>query len=275
MFSKKMAMVIGIIVLITLSILSLSLSSRQPYPAYGPGRVAIALVAPFQKAIVGTTRFFRGIWEHYFFLVAVREENDRLYNENRRLREVQQQCREASLMNDRMRELLDLVKKIERPAIAAQVVGKDPSPWFHTVMVDKGTDDGVTKGDPVINAQGVVGIVVDVTGHYAKVMLITDPNSAIDAVVQHSRARGIVKGGAAGYCVYNYVLRKHQVAVDDLVVSSGMDQAFPKGLPVGRVATIVRQEAGIFQDVTVMPAVDFERLEEVLIIPLPERTERP
>ncbi len=275
MFSKKMAMVIGLIILITISILSLSLSSRQPYPAYGPGRVAIALVAPFQKAIVGTTRFFRGIWEHYFFLVAVREDNDRLAAENRQLRAMQQEYREASLMNDRMRELLGLVQKIKRPAVAAQVVGKDPSPWFQTVMADKGIDDGVAKGDPVINAQGIVGIVVDVTAHYAKVMLITDPNSAVDAVVQHSRARGIVKGGAAGYCVLDFVLRKHHVAVGDVVVSSGMDQVFPKGIPIGRVATIVRQEAGIFQDVTMTPSVDFERLEEVLIIPLQRKAEMP
>lgn len=275
MFSKKMAMVIGLFALVTFSILSLSLSSRQPYPAYGPGRVAIALVAPFQNAIVGTTRFFRGIWEHYFFLVTVQEENERLFRENRALDAIQHKYLETAAMNDRMRELLGLLKKIEQPAVAALVVGKDPSPWFQTVMVDKGTGDGIGKGDPVINAQGIVGIVVDITAHYAKVMLITDPNSAVDAVVQDSRARGIVKGGAAGYCVFNYVLRKHQVAVDDLVVSSGMDMVFPKGLPVGRVATIVKQDAGIFQDVTLAPAVDFERLEEILIIPVPKRVELP
>ena len=270
-----MAMVIGLIVLVTFSILSLSLSSRQPYPAYGPGRIAIALVAPFQKAIIGTTRLFRGIWEHYFLLVRVSEDNKRLIEENQQLRAMQHQYHEAALMNARMRELLGLVKKINQPVITAQVVGKDPSPWFQTVMVDKGSDDGVSKGDPVVNAQGVVGIVVDVTAHYAKVMLITDPNSGIDAVVQRNRARGIVKGGASGSCLFNYVLRKHEVAIDDVVVSSGMDLVFPKGLPVGRVTTVVKQEAGIFQDVTLAPYVDFERLEEVLVIPQPERFQFP
>ena len=261
-------MVIGLIVLVTFSVLSLSLSSRQPYPAYGPGRVAMAMVAPFQKAIVGTTRFFRDIWEHYFFLITVQEENNRLHEELSQLRAMQHKYAEASQMNDRMKELLGLSKQIKQPAIAAQVVGKDPSPWFQTVMVDKGTSQGVNKGDPVINAQGVVGIVVDVAARCAKVMLVTDPNSAVDAVVQHSRARGIVKGGVAGHCVFDFVQRKHLVTVGDLVVSSGMDQVFPKGLPVGRVATVVKQEAGIFQDVTVTPVVDFERLEEILIIPL-------
>jgi rod shape-determining protein MreC len=275
MSSNKIAMVIGLIVLVTLSMLSLSLSSRQPYPAYGPGRVAIALVAPFQKAIVGTTRFFRGIWEHYFWLVTVHEDNTRLLEENSRLKAMQHRYREETLMNARLAELLGLRNEISQPAVAARVVGKDPSPWFQSVMVDKGMEDGVAKGDPVVNAQGVVGIVVDATARYAKVMLITDPNSAVDAVVQHSRARGIVKGGAAGYCVFNYVLRKHEVAVGDAVVSSGMDRAFPKGLPVGRVATIVKEEAGIFQDVTITPAVDFERLEEILVIPRMEGEEMP
>jgi rod shape-determining protein MreC len=179
------------------------------------------------------------------------------------------------MMNERMRALLELDKQLRQPTVAALVVGKDPSPWFQTVMVDKGMEAGVAKGDPVINAEGIVGIVVDVSAHYAKVMLITDPNSAVDAVVQDSRARGIVKGGAAGLCAFNYVQRKHEVAVDDLVVSSGMDQVFPKGLPVGRVTSIVKQDAGIFQDVILVPTVDFERLEEILILPLPQRTEKP
>ena len=275
MVSKKMAIVIGLFVLITFSILSLSLSSRQPYPAYGPGRIAMALVAPFQNAIIGTTDFFRGIWEQYFFLVSVQKENEMLMRENRELRAAQDQSREAVLMNTRLRALLGLLKQIDQPAVAAQVVGKDPSPWFQTVMVDKGTQDNVSVGDPVINAEGIVGIVVDATGHYSKVMLITDPNSAVDAIVQHNRARGIVKGGAAGFCALDYVLRKHAVAVGDMVVSSGMDMVFPKGLPVGRIATIVKQDAGIFQEVTITPAVDFERLEEVAIIPVAERSETP
>ena len=267
MFSKKMVMIAGLIILVTLSISVLSLSSRQPYPAYGPGRVAIALVAPFQKMIAVTARFFSDIWEHYFFLVTVVDDNRALRDQLQQARALNHQLQEAALSNERLRKLFNLQQKMTQPLIAAQVVGKDPSPWFQSVLLDKGVTDGVEKGRPVINPEGVVGIVVEATAHYAKVMLITDPNSAVDAVIQDSRARGIIKGGASGYCVLNYVLRKHDVAVGDSVVSSGMDGVFPKGLPVGKVATIVKQEAGIFQDVTVTPYVDFERLEEVLVVP--------
>lgn len=270
-----MVMIAGLIILVTLSIFVLSLSSRQPYPAYGPGRVAIALVAPFQKAIVACTRFFGDIWEHYFFLVTVVDDNRALREELQRTRALNQQLKEAFLSNERLKKLFNLQQKFQEPLIAAQVVGKDPSPWFQSVLLDKGKADGVDKGRPVINPQGVAGIVVEATAHYAKVMLITDPNSAVDAVIQDSRARGIIKGGASGYCVLNFVQRKHDVAVDDVVVSSGMDGVFPKGLPIGRVASVVKQEAGIFQDVSVIPYVDFERLEEVLVVPQAQSDDRP
>jgi rod shape-determining protein MreC len=267
MFSKKMVMIAGLIILVTLTILILSLSSRRPYPAYGPGRVAIALVAPFQKMIVATTRFFSDIWEHYFFLVTVVDDNRTLRNELQQAMVSNHRLKEAALSNERLRKLFNLRQKMEQPLVAAQVVGKDPSPWFQSVLLDKGRDDGVEEGQPVVNPEGVVGIVVEATSRYAKVMLITDPNSAVDAVIQDSRARGIIKGGARGSCVLNFVLRKHEVAEGDAVVSSGMDGVFPKGLPIGRVTSIVKREAGIFQDVSVIPHVDFERLEEVLVVP--------
>ncbi|MGD8836415.1 MAG: rod shape-determining protein MreC [Desulfobacteraceae bacterium] len=275
MFSKKMMMIVGLIALVTISILTLSLSSRESYPAYGPGRIAISIVAPFQKMIVGTTRFLRDIWEHYFFLISVMEENEILHRQLRQAKALNHKNQEVSLANDRLRQLLALQKEITRPMIAAQVVGKDPSPWFQTILVDKGLSDGVEKGQPVINPEGIVGLVTDATGHFAKVMLITDPNSSVDAIIQKNRARGIIKGGTSGYCVLNYVLRKHDVTEGQVVISSGMDGVFPKGLPIGAIASIVKQQAGIFQDVTVRPFVDFERIEEVLIVPLAKRDDTP
>jgi rod shape-determining protein MreC len=275
MFSKKMMMIVGLIALVTISILTLSLSSREPYPAYGPGRIAISVVAPFQKIIVGTTRFLCGIWEHYFFLVSVVEDNEILHEQLRRARALNHQNQETLLANQRLRRLLLLQKEIPQPMIAAQVVGKDPSPWFQSIVVDKGRSHGVEKGQPVINPEGVVGLVIDATRHFAKVMLITDPNSSLDAVIQTNRARGIVKGGTSGHCVLNYILRKHHVVEGQVVVSSGMDGVFPKGLPIGAVTNIIKEEAGMFQDVTVDPYVDFERLEEVMIVPLAKTDDMP
>ena len=217
--------------------------------------------------IVATTRFFSDIWEHYFFLITVVDDNLKLQTELQQAMVMNHRLKEAALSNERLRKLFKLQQEMEEPLVAAQVVGKDPSPWFQSVLLDKGRDDGVEEGQPVINPEGIVGIVVEATSHFAKVMLITDPNSAVDAIIQKSRARGIIEGGASGFCVLNFVLRKHEVAEGDAVVSSGMDGVFPKGLPIGKVAAIVKREAGIFQEVSVIPYVDFERLEEVLVVP--------
>jgi rod shape-determining protein MreC len=267
MFSKQTALIAALIVLIVFSFVFLALSSRRPHPSYGPGRLAIMMVAPFQKAIVATTRQFREVWYHYFFLVAVVEDNSRLRQELQQLQTLRYRYEEARQANERLQALLALVEEIQRPAIAARVVGKDPSPWFQTILVDKGRADGVEIGLPVINPQGVVGLVVDAARGYSKVMLITDPSSAVDAMVQDSRARGVIKGGTVGYCVLNYVLRQHSLSPGDAVVASGLDGVFPKGMPIGQVSDIVKNVAGLFQDVTVTPYVDFERLEEVLIVP--------
>jgi rod shape-determining protein MreC len=179
------------------------------------------------------------------------------------------------LANDRLRHLIGFEKEIPRPMIAAQVVGKDPSAWSKTIIVDKGTQNSVRQGAPVVIPEGIVGVVVEASARYAKVLLLIDPNSAVDALVQQTRARGIVKGGGGGYCVFDYVLRKHEIGVGDMVVSSGLDGVFPKGFRVGRISEIVRQNAGIFQKVSVTPYVDFEILEEVFIISEPADEDPP
>ncbi|NNK02806.1 MAG: rod shape-determining protein MreC [Desulfatitalea sp.] len=270
-----MAIIVGLMILITLSIIFLSISSRPAHPAQGQSRFAIAVVAPFQKAISATVRFFQDVWDRYFFLVFTAEENAQLLKEAQQTRFLRHQYEEVLQSNQRLRRLLDLKAKTTMPSIAAQVVGKDPSPWFQSMLVDKGLKEGVAVGFPVVNPEGVVGLVVEAAAHYAKVVLITDPNSAVDAIVQRNRARGIVKGGPSGFCVLHFVLRKHDLKIGDTVVASGMDGVFPKGMPIGQISKIVKQEAGIFQDVAVMPYVNFEGLEEVLIVPVQGLEKKP
>jgi rod shape-determining protein MreC len=266
MFSKKMVLVIVLIVLFSVSVLILALSSRPTLVAVRSGRVSISLIAPFQKAIVYTVGFFQDTWEHYFFLISVAEENKELHRYMSEAKALEYKYAEIIQENRRLRDMLALKQEMDQPLIAAVVISKDPSPWFQTILVDKGRSHGVAKGMPVITPKGIVGLVVSAVGSYSKVMLITDPNSAVDAVVQNNRARGIIKGGTSGYCMFDFVLRKHDVSVGEAVVTSGMDGVFPKGLPVGAVTDIVKYESGIFQEVTVTPFVDFERLEEVLIV---------
>jgi len=269
MFSKRMILIAVVIFLVAVNVILLTITGKQAQAPTGLGRGALVVVSPFQKDVTGFFRSVKNIWNHYFFLVAAAQENQRLKKElGERLQQLNE-CSEIGLANQRLRHLLGFEPDVHRPMTAARVVGRDPSPWAKTVIVDKGTANGIQQGAPVVVPEGVVGVVVEASAGYAKVLLLIDPNSAVDALVQSTRARGIVKGGGTGVCEFDYVLRKHSVSVGDTVVSSGLDGVFPKGLRVGRVSEIVRQNAGIFQKVSVTPYVDFEILEEVFIISEP------
>jgi len=265
-----MVMIIGVIVLIAVNIILLSVSNRY-YQSYGPGRIAISLIAPFQEAVSRSIRFVKDIWVHYFFLVETAKENDIYKKALSHAVEKDNLHKELKLSNNRLRSLLNFQKTITDEVISAEVIGKDSSPWFNTIMIDKGKHDGVKKGAAVVIPEGIVGQVAEVSTNYSKILLIIDHNSAVDALVQRTRARGIIKGASSDRCLFKYVLRKKGVAVGDTVVSSGLDGVFLKGLPVGRVSGIIRPNSGIFQEVSVTPYVDFEKLEEVLVVLNPKK----
>jgi rod shape-determining protein MreC len=278
MFSKKMVLIVGVIILIAFNIIFLAVNSRQSDAVTGFGRIVIAFVAPFQEGITISSGFLKGIWKHYFNLVSTSIVNDQLQKELERHIADGNLHAETQLANRRLRALLGFEKRIARSTIAAEVIGRDPSPWFKTIIVNKGHVHGVAKGSPVVVPEGIVGLVVDATASYAKVLLIIDQNSAVDGLVQKTRAHGVIKGDPLGHCNFKYVLRKHDVSLGDTVVSSGLDGIYPKGLRIGRVSEIIKLSSGIFQEVSVTPYVDFETLEEVLILSIPMKsgdTKRP
>ncbi|MBI9087466.1 MAG: rod shape-determining protein MreC [Desulfobacterales bacterium] len=266
MFSRKMMMIVGLVIVLAVNIIILSINSRQENTSHGAGGIAISLIAPFQKMVTGTLRFTHQVWSHYFNLASTAEDNDRLRQLLRKAGERDRRFSEIDVANSRMRSLLGFQRTMDRKVIAAEVIGKDPSPWFKTVIIDKGSRDGLNKGLPVVIPEGVVGQITEVAAGYAKVLLIIDQNNAVDALVQRTRARGIVTGETTGRCRFKYVLRKHDVQVGDVLISSGLDGVFPKGLRVGAVTSVIRRNSGIFQEVSVMPFVNFEQLEEVLIV---------
>ncbi|MBC2694272.1 MAG: rod shape-determining protein MreC [Desulfobacteraceae bacterium] len=265
MFSKKMVIIFGAVALIVVNIIILSVNSSR-YFSYGSGRSAIFFIAPFQKTVTQSVQFLKNIWGNYFFLVSVEKENADLKRTISRAIDKNNKYREIEISNFRLRNLLDFRKTMTNQVLVAEVVGQDPSPWFKTIIIDKGKSDGVEKGLPVVVPEGIAGQIIDISCNYSKVLLIIDRNSAVDALVQRTRDRGLIKGQSDGRCLSKYVLRKHDIKVGDTVVSSGLDGLFPKGLRVGYVTEIVKRNSGIFQEVTVMPYVDFEKLEEVLVV---------
>ena len=266
MFSKKMIMIVGAIILIAVNIIILSVNSQDRTPSTRTGQVALFFISPFQEFASNGIRFVQNIWRNYFDLVGISQENDNLVKALKIANEKNNSLRELELSHSRLQSLLEFKPDLKRQVTAAAVVGKDPSPWLKTVVIDKGTDEGVQRGMPVVTPDGIAGLVIDASTGYAKVLLITDQNSAVDALTQSARVRGVVKGEFSGKLRLDYVLRRHDITEGDIIISSGLDGAFPKGLRIGYVHEVNKPNSGIFQEVSVTPYVDFEKLEEVLVI---------
>ncbi len=265
MFSRKTVLILAGILLLTVNLVMLAVTTRRP-AASGLGRVMIAFVAPFQELATHVVKTVQDSWWRYFFLVSVARENQQLLQQ---LAESQQkiiQQRELELENQRLRELLGFKRALPAPVIAAEIIGKDPSAWFKTVIIDKGSTEGLRRGLPAVSSLGVVGQIIEVSARQSRLMLIIDRNSGADALVQRTRARGIVKGASQDDCYLDYVLHADDVRVGDLVVSSGFDGVYPKGLLIGTVTAVDFKGGDFFKDVQITPAVNFDKLEEVLII---------
>jgi len=252
-------------VLILVALLWYSVSLHQQDETNFLESVVLRATGPVQA---GFNRIINGsadIWGHYLYLIDTAEDNQQLIEENRTLLAVLTQSDEVRLENKRLRLLLDFKEAEKIATLPARVIAEDASSWFRTVMIDKGNEQGVTEGMPVVVAEGVVGRVVRSSPNFARVLLITDASSAVASLLQNNRARGICRGQGE-QLVFDFVLRQEEVQIGDRVVTSGMGGIFPKGLVVGHVKSVDRQEFGLFQAIEVAPTVDFSHLEEVLVM---------
>ena len=253
-----------IFVLLSLILLSLSIGKGQEWnPA---GKLAVEIAAPFQKFFVGTISITRDIWRNHFFLVETRQENLLLEKEIDLLKIENSRYQELLLANKRLQKLLNFQENTDEPLLPARVIGWDSTGLFKSIIIDKGEMDGLSMNMPVVNSEGGVGRVVSVSPDYAQVLLITDQNSAVDGLVQRSRGRGMVKGMGSGECYFDYVIKTCDIKRGDTIVTSGLGRIFPKGLYLGIVKEINDSPNKLFKDVRVTPAVDFSKLEEVLIV---------
>lgn len=235
-------------------------------------RVVLTLFGPLSKEASLSGSGFKRFWRHYLWLRGVAEENERLRLEIARLQAELVEAREHELEYERLARLLKVAKGIDAPKIAAKIVGRPLGGWQGLVIIDKGERDGVFPEMPVVTYTprgpgALVGQVVASVAHYAKVLLITDPSSAVDVFIQRSRQRGLLRGQGENRCILDYVPAEADVREKDIVVTSGLDGIYPKGILVGQVVKIYPgREKGLFRLVEVVPAAPLRDLEEVLVI---------
>ena len=256
--------VVILLLLSALILISLRVKERKGV-AFFDG-LLMEISSPFQKASTFAIKKVRGVFEEYLFLVHLQRENERLKKRIADLQRENDQMREMVLSHERLRKLLQFRETLSSTLVAAEVVGRDPSSWFKSVTINKGEKDGVRKGMAVISPEGVIGQILKTAPSHSVVLLVTDYNSAIDSIIQRTRAKAIVEGGGENRCQLKYLLRTEDVVAGDRVVTSGLGGNFPKGLMIGEIRKVDKKGHGIFQYAELVPGVDFTRLEEVLVI---------
>ena len=234
-------------------------------------RSLLSALSPLQRGVGALVGGVSEAWRGWGFHRETYLENRRL---EARLRELETELRARSPRGqdaDRLRELLELRRALPLETIAAQVVARDPGLWFRTLTLDRGEADGVTLNASVLSATGVVGRVFNVGAHAARVQILLDRDAGAGVMIERSRVPGVVAGQVSGSgsgtddLLLKYVPGRADVVVGDVVVTSGLDRIYPKGLVVGRVR-FVGEGSGLFRDIRVEPSARFDRLEEVLVV---------
>jgi rod shape-determining protein MreC len=209
------------------------------------------------------------LWSGFTELRGVRDENKELRKELEHLKGQNSQLREAASATERLTALLEFKKQADLSMVAAQVIGRDTGNWYRTIILNKGESDGFQSDMGVITAEGVVGRIVKTTAATSVVLLVTDPNNAIAGLVQRTRDEGIVEGTTIGLARMKYIPLLSNARPGDRVVTSGLVGGFPRGLAIGTITRIDKDEGALFQFAELAPDVDVNRVEEVLVIQSP------
>jgi len=255
-------------VLMPLLVLHLVLLSLQVEDASGTMLIkswVLSAQAPVLSAGVAVSSGISGFWRNYVWLVGARQENETLRERVSRLSLLNRAYEQSRWENDRLRRLLDMREATGLRMIGAEVSARTPEFLSNLVYVNRGARDGVPPYAPVVSGDGIVGRVVLVTEHHAQVQLLTNPDASIGAMLDESRTPGVLSGDGTPLLTMNYVSNIQPVEVGEVVVSSGLDGIFPKGIVIGRVVSADKGN-DVFKAIKVLPVMDFVHLENVAIL---------
>lgn len=226
---------------------------------------AVNMVTPLEKMLVRTQTTTRDIWHNYFYLRGVRAENRALKEQIEQMSLERVRISQDADQARRLQSLLAFKEQFISKTVAAQVIGSSGSELSRSVYIDKGEHDGIKPDMAVITADGIVGKVLRVYGSTSQVLLIDDQTSGVGAILDKTRLQGILRGTPSGEVVLEKVMSDETVPPGELVLTSGGDGIFPKGLTVGRVAK-VNPGSDLFLNIRVRPTANLSRLEEVLVV---------
>jgi rod shape-determining protein MreC len=218
-----------------------------------------SLFVSFSQTIQDTTG-------RYLYLVEINKEIMNLKDENAKLKAEVMRFSEVEKENARLNDILQFTQSADMKLVPAQVIGIDIFAERASIRINRGTKDGVQKGQAVITKQAAVGYILEAGETSSLILVLTDRYAVIDAIIQNSRARGIVEGSGPDSCILKYLQRSDEVQVGDVIVTSGLDNIFPKGLPVARVKNVSRRKSEISPFVELTPIVDISRLDEVFVV---------
>jgi rod shape-determining protein MreC len=261
------ALLFVLVVVAQIVLVSAQLTSKSGRPVLQA--VAFGLVAEVQRLGAGAVDAVSSTWRGYFDLRGIRDENARLRAQLADAQIRLQQERALAQRSAELAALLDLRGRVPLETTAAAVVAAAATPDFRTVTIDKGTGAGLRPDMAVLSPEGVVGRVIVPSARAAKVQLLIDRNAAAGALLERTRAQGVVVGTGEDGLKLDYVLGTADVTVGDVVVTSGIDGIYPKGFVIGRVE-FVERSGSAYREIRVRPAVDFTSLEDVLVVLTPQ-----
>lgn len=262
--NRKNTVILILIFLIGFTLMTVD--NRRAQGAFFFESFFLLVISPVQSLITNTLDAVSETYNHYFMLVDVARENDRLQAEMEALLRENKRLQEEVRRLERIGHLGEYAATSDEKSLLATVIGRDATQWVKTVYIDKGTRDGVQENLAVVTNAGIVGHVTQAGPNSSKVLLLVDRRSAIDSLFMESRVPGVVVGLGADLCEMKYVPVTAEVKAGDWVLSSGIGGVFPKGLVVGRVLSVVKNKQGLFQEIQLAPGADLARLEEVLVL---------
>lgn len=263
---SKLYIVVAILLVLTIVIYQVDQSAESHGKIDPIGRVSTSTVGAFQKGWISTQRFFSGLFRPLVRARSLDKENISLRNELIKLRPLCIRNNELETENRSLRSLLKLEQVSSYPTVCASVIGRNPSNWFDTILVDRGTVDGVQPEAIVMTPEGVVGRVYECTGHTSKVLLLTDPQGGVGGMIQRTRQPGVVEGNHTPFLKLNLLPKDADIKKGDIIITSGLGKIFPQGLPVGTVIHVGTDAYAGSKAADLKPAVDPTRVERVLIM---------